>query len=164
MRDPAGVVAISQICFVLYIISGEYGTFLIRLPRRLRRGFRRRSLTDAAYPLRVFAPRNNRNGDPDCHCEASAHTGCGNLRATEFVQIFSPALSAASRTVEACLHPTGVYRRISVGRGHVPAGELPTAYKSIRLKHRIATSPAQPFARNERYGCGVPLAGVRSSQ
>ena len=36
LRDPAGVVAILQICFVFYIIFCEYGTFLIRLPRRLR--------------------------------------------------------------------------------------------------------------------------------
>ena len=28
-----------------------------------------------------------------------------------------------------------------------------------RFLHEIATTTAQPFARNERYGCGVPLAG-----
>ena len=34
LRDPAGVVAISQNNFASCMFSGEYGTFLIRLPRR----------------------------------------------------------------------------------------------------------------------------------
>ena len=58
LRDPAGVVAISQNNFASCTFSGEYGTFLIRLPRRLRSRWRRRSLTDAAYPLRVRALRS----------------------------------------------------------------------------------------------------------
>ena len=35
-----------------------------RLPRRLRSRSRGTSVTDAAYPLRVFAPRNDMNGQP----------------------------------------------------------------------------------------------------
>ena len=36
----------------------------------------------------------------------------------------------------ACPIPTAVYRKSSVGRGHVPAGELPNPYKPVRL-HRL---------------------------
>ncbi len=55
---------------------------------------------------------------------------------TDCVQIRSSAPSAASRTDGACPIPTAVYRKISVGRGHAPAGELPTAHKFVRL-HRL---------------------------
>ena len=54
--------------------------------------------TDFEFGLPRRPPRNDMNGDPDCHCEASAHTGCGNLRASESVQTRSFVLSAAARS------------------------------------------------------------------
>ena len=70
-------------------------------------------------------------------------------------------------------------------RGHVPAlqgcggfwecvREITTAqaprndrvggWCGVGFLHRRAESSAQPLARNERYGCGVPPAGARTTE
>ncbi len=56
---------------------------------------------------------------------------------TKYVQTCSCLLSAASRTAGTCPRPTF----------------------AVAL---IVVRSAKPFARNERYGCGIPLAGTIS--
>ena len=60
---------------------------------------------------------------------------------TKFVQICPSVLSSAARTVEACLHPTVVFRDRPVGRGHAPA-----ACRNYRVRTNLFVFTVRRFA------------------
>ena len=73
--------------------------------------------------------------------------GAPRAGTTKSVQTGSSVPSAAARSVEACLHPTAVHRRFSVGRGHAPAA---------CRNYQIRTNPFVCTVRRCAVGGGMP--------